>query len=64
MMKARSATTSLRRAVRLAGQCLREIFDEAAYGRYLERTRQEPSRQAYAGFLKEREKAPARPRCC
>jgi hypothetical protein len=44
---------------------LREIFDESAYARYLERSRMVPSREAYAAFLREHELAKARrPRCC
>ena len=44
---------------------LREIFDEAAYARFLERERAAPSRQAYARFLQEQAATRlARPRCC
>jgi hypothetical protein len=44
---------------------LREIFDEAAYARFLARTRQPSSRAAYAGFLRERAAShERRPRCC
>ena len=44
---------------------LREIFDESAYARYLEKNQLRSSRQAYAGFLRERELVKARrPRCC
>jgi hypothetical protein len=44
---------------------LREIFDEAAYFRFLERKRTELSRESYAEFLRENEIAKARrPRCC
>jgi hypothetical protein len=39
---------------RLLLAALREIFDEAAYARFLERTAQPSSRAAYAGFLRER----------
>jgi hypothetical protein len=44
---------------------LREIFDEAAYERFLERARLASSPQAYSEFLREREKMHSpRPRCC
>ena len=44
---------------------LREIFDEAAYTRFLRRTRMAPSREAYAAFWRERESLPTRPtKCC
>jgi hypothetical protein len=44
---------------------LREIFDEAAYARFLRRTEMASSRAAYAAFWRERESGHARrPRCC
>jgi hypothetical protein len=44
---------------------LREIFDEAAYGRFLARQDLPSSRSAYAAFLREHVVAKAqRPRCC
>jgi hypothetical protein len=44
---------------------LREIFDEAAYARFLRRTGMPSSRAAYAAFWRERESANARrPKCC
>ena len=44
---------------------LREIFDEAAYQRFLARTGQPSSRAAYVGFLRERAAhQERRPRCC
>ena len=44
---------------------LREIFDESAYTRYLEKHQLRSSREAYAGFLREHELVKARrPRCC
>jgi hypothetical protein len=44
---------------------LREIFDEAAYSRFLERTNRISSRVAYAEFWREREASQQRrPRCC
>jgi hypothetical protein len=44
---------------------LREIFDESAYQRFLDRTQLESSPQAYTIFRKENEQAKSRrPRCC
>jgi hypothetical protein len=44
---------------------LREIFDEAAYARFLRRTNMQSSREAYAAFWRERELSQARkPKCC
>ena len=55
----------LRRVADLILSALREIFDESAYARFLERNQLVPSREAYAGFLREQELSRARrPRCC
>lgn len=44
---------------------LREIFDESAYARFLERSGMRSSPDAYAAFWAERERAHSRrPRCC
>ena len=44
---------------------LREIFDEAAFARYLARTGQTPGRASYAAFLRDTQLArERRPRCC
>ena len=44
---------------------LREIFDESAYERFLDRSRLESSPNAYAIFRQENEQAKSRrPRCC
>jgi hypothetical protein len=43
---------------------LREIFDESAYQRFLQRTGQLPSRSSYHEFLRQRFAAKPRPRCC
>ena len=44
---------------------LREIFDESAYERFLDRTRLQSSPNAYAVFQQENEQAKSRrPRCC
>ena len=57
--------TRLRRAARILLEMLREIFDEASYGRYLERSGLTSSRDAYDRFCREREAAHSRrPRCC
>ena len=50
---------------RVGAAALREIFDEAAYARFLARTGQPSTRAAYAGFLRERAASQERrPRCC
>jgi hypothetical protein len=44
---------------------LREIFDEAAYARFLERVGVTSSAEAYAAFRREFEEAKVRrPKCC
>jgi hypothetical protein len=44
---------------------LKEIFDESAYSRFLERNRISPSATAYARFREENDRLKAqRPRCC
>jgi hypothetical protein len=44
---------------------LREIFDEAAYERFLFHTRMDSSAKAYAAFRAEFEEAKTRrPKCC
>jgi hypothetical protein len=55
----------MKRAMSLLASALREIFDESAYARFLERGKLTSSRQAYAEFCRECEAAKARkPRCC
>jgi hypothetical protein len=45
--------------------CLREIFDESAYSRFLRRRQMTSSSEAYAEFCREQAAAKARrPRCC
>ena len=52
-------------ATRILLTTLREIFDEAAYARFLSRTRMPSSVEAYAAFRKEFEAAKTRrPKCC
>ena len=54
-----------RRILEVVVAAFREIFDEAAYARFLARTRQPSSRAAYGGFLRERAaQHERRPRCC
>lgn len=56
---------SIMQAVSLLASALREIFDESAYARFLDRKRMASSREAYAAFCREYEGAKARrPRCC
>jgi hypothetical protein len=44
---------------------LREIFDEAAYARFLSRKRMASSAEAYADFRREFEQVKVRrPKCC
>jgi hypothetical protein len=53
------------KASRILLATLREIFDEAAYARFLSRTDRESSSAAYAAFCRESEEAKARrPKCC
>jgi hypothetical protein len=58
-------STGFRYAVKLLVSAFREIFDESAYARFLNRRQIAPSREAYAAFCCEYEAAKARrPRCC
>lgn len=53
------------RPFRLLVEALRDIFDESAYRRFLDRTQLQSSVSAYAAFQKENELAKSRrPRCC
>ena len=53
------------KAAQILLAALREIFDEAAYERFLRRTDVISSKSAYADFWRERESSHARrPRCC
>jgi hypothetical protein len=55
----------LANAARIAWLMLREIFDESAYARFLDRNQMSSSPQAYASFLREKEAVAARRvRCC
>ena len=64
-MTAFSIKRDLHKAARLFAQTLREIFDESAYDRFLQRTNLAPSTTAYAAFQHEHATAKAhRPKCC
>jgi len=53
------------KAARILLATLREIFDEAAYARFLERRQMASSPAAYAAFWHERESGHERqPKCC
>jgi hypothetical protein len=52
-------------AARILLAALREIFDEAAYTRFLQRRQMASSQAAYAEFWRERESGQERrPKCC
>jgi len=52
-------------ATRILLATLREIFDEAAYARFLSRTRMPSSVKAYAAFRQDFEETKTRrPKCC
>ena len=56
---------SFARTLSIVRSALREIFDESAYARFLERRQLATSPQAYAEFLRENEvNRGRRPRCC
>jgi hypothetical protein len=53
------------RAAKTAMAMLREIFDEAAYDRFLRRQQMVSSQRSYAAFRQEFEEAKTRrPKCC
>ena len=57
--------TTIREMWKIFLATLREIFDEAAYSRYLHRTNNSSSPAAYAAFIRERDAMCARRyRCC
>jgi hypothetical protein len=57
--------TRLLEAAQTLLAALREIFDEAAYERFLSRTHVISSKSAYADFSREKESSQGRrPRCC
>ena len=55
----------MRKYFTILWQVLREIFDEAAYCRFLRRTELAGSAESYSKFRRENEAAGSRrPRCC
>ncbi|HEX3352021.1 MAG TPA: hypothetical protein VHS34_04305 [Terriglobales bacterium] len=57
--------TAFEHTLTLLMAALREIFDEAAYARFLNRKQMTASRETYAAFCRECDGAKARrPRCC
>ena len=61
----RSLGDLFRRATNILWSTLREIFDESAYARFLDRQNLQSSRSAYTAFLREGQKQrERRPRCC
>ena len=56
--------TRVKKTITILFSALREIFDEAAYSRFLERTNMASSPAAYAAFWRERESKAPKPRCC
>jgi hypothetical protein len=55
----------MKRIAALVVATLREIFDESAYRRFLERTGRQPSRAAWEEFLSEHAAGKCkRPKCC
>jgi hypothetical protein len=55
---------AVKKAMTVLFSALREIFDEAAYSRFLQRTNMASSPAAYAAFWRERESKAPKPRCC
>jgi len=55
----------LREMLNIVVAMVREVFDESAYSRFLERKQMVSSYKAYAEFVQEHELLRARrPRCC
>ena len=54
----------VKKAITILFSTLHEIFDEAAYSRFLQRTKMASSPAAYAAFWRERESRTPNPRCC
>jgi hypothetical protein len=60
-----SITACLAEAAVLLVSCLREIFEESAYMRFLRQNQMPSSRETYAEFCREQAAAKARRlRCC
>jgi hypothetical protein len=63
--KKRAAWPIMVRPLSMMLAALREIFDEAAYERFLKRSQQTSSQSAYRAFVRENENSTARrPKCC
>jgi hypothetical protein len=63
--KKRAAWLIMVRPLSMILAALREIFDEAAYERFLTRSQRTSSRSAYRAFARENEDSSARrPKCC
>jgi hypothetical protein len=61
----RKALEAIARSAAVLAEILKEIFDESAYQRFLNRNELQSSSQAYAMFRQENEEAKSRrPRCC
>jgi hypothetical protein len=56
--------SQIRSAMRILISALREIFDEAAYDRFLQSTHASRSSTSYRAFWRERESRRPKPRCC
>ncbi len=54
----------LKRTLQIFMAALREIFDEAPYARFLQRSEINSSPEAYAAFWRERQIQPPKHRCC
>jgi hypothetical protein len=64
-MSIRAVADQLKSSAKIFLAALREIFDEAAYARFLNQRQLASSRAAYACFRQEYEVTKARrPRCC
>lgn len=62
---AHAMSAAMVRSFQLLVAALREIFDESAYQRFLDRTQRPTSAGAYAVFRQENEQAKLRrPKCC
>jgi hypothetical protein len=62
---ARAVLAVIAHAFAVLAEMMKEIFDESAYRRFLDRSRLESSPDAYAIFRKENEQAKAQKlRCC
>lgn len=58
-------SAAMERVMRMVCMVLREIFEESAYARFLQRHGMRSSREAYAGFLRESQQSrEKRARCC